>query len=187
MKCKVISDKKTGETRIDYYKIKDKRSFRYDLLKKVLYDQQLFIVIDTNLLAEKGRNIDKAKYFEGYFIENKIPYEIIPTENTQHKKIMGFSLKKEVESAYLILFQISVEDYTEDFFEKYLDKCDALYGINPNRSFDEICKDRQRGYITDFFPSEDFEYTLYDSNFIGSMRMRKGLYTPDLLNLEGKK
>lgn len=182
MKYKVLTDKKTGETRIDYYKVDDKLSFRYEILRKLLSNKQLFVLVDTNLIIQKEKHMDAARFFEGYLTENKIPYEILPTENNQKKKIMGIPLKKDVENAYLILFLLSGENYTEDFFKEFLGKCDAFYGINPNRPFDEICKDKQKGYITDFFYSEDFEQALYDSNFISTMRLRKGVYTPSLFD-----
>ncbi|PKM93884.1 MAG: hypothetical protein CVU84_13320 [Firmicutes bacterium HGW-Firmicutes-1] len=175
MKYKVIKDKKNGETRIDYFKVANKNTFRWDALKKLMCEKEMMIRIDTNLVNSEAKDIDISKSFEEYFEMHNIPYQVLPTEKNKFKKILGINLKMTRENAYIILFHIKEEDMTNDFFKQYLENCDLDIGITPKRSFEEIYKELQKGYFTSFFGCEYFEEAIYDSNYIGSMRISPGI------------
>ncbi|PKM51170.1 MAG: hypothetical protein CVV02_08470 [Firmicutes bacterium HGW-Firmicutes-7] len=175
MKYKVIKDKKSGDTRIDYFKVPDRKTFRYNTLKKLLQGKDLIIRIDTNLVKTEAKDIDISKMFEEYFEANNISHEVLPTESNKNKKILGISLKANHGNAYIILFSIKEQDMTEEFFDQYLDNCDLEIGISPNKSVEDIYKEMKKGYLTCFFGSEYFEGVIYDSNFVESMRVSKGI------------
>lgn len=170
---------KNGEARIDYYKVKDQRTFRFETLKTLLGNNNLIIKVDTNMIKSEGRHLDICKNYEGALRDRNISYEVIPTEKTNQKKILGITYKKDEEKAYMILFEIHTEDLTEEFFNKYLANTDLDIGINPSKSFEELYKEIQKGYFSSFVGSGYFEAYIYDSNYIGSMRLSKEI------NLQG--
>jgi hypothetical protein len=174
---------KNGEARIDYYKVKDQRAFRYETLKKLLGDHELIIKVDTNMIKSDERHLDISRYYERGLKERNIPYEVIPTEKTNHKKILGITYKKDDEKAYLILFNIYSKDLTEDFFNEYLANTDLDIGIAPSQSFEELYRELQKGYFSSFVNSGYFGSYIYDSNYIGSMRLSKEI---DLQGLNNK-
>lgn len=173
-KYKFTFNKKKGETRIEYYKLKEYNEFRFDTLNKILGDNySLVFSIDTNLIKSDKDQQSQAKKFEAYFNENKIAYEVFPVPSTKERKIFGIIVKKSSEKAFNIVFPLKASDITMDFFESYLYNCDLLIGINPKKTFEELCKDIQKGYFTSFFDKEYFENTYYDSNYIKSIRITK--------------
>lgn len=177
---------KNGEARIDYYKEKDQRTFRYETLKQLLGDSELIIKIDTNMTKSdvEKRHLDICRYYESGFKDKNIAYEVIPTEKTNHKKILGITYKKDEEKAYLVLFTINAKDITQEFFNNYLSNTDLDIGINPSQSFEELYKELQRGYFSSFTNSGYFGAYIYDSNYIGSMRISKEI---DLHGLNHKR
>ncbi len=173
MKYKFVRDKKNGETRIDYYKVNDKNAFRLDTLKKLLTLEPLILSIDTNLVQSSEKHKDIAQGYEIRLKESNLRYEVIPIPNTKEKKVLGIPMKTSEERAFNILISMQAQDITKDFFDQYLLNSDVLIGIGPKKSFEEICKDLQMGYMTTFFDRDYFEFTLYDSSFICSMRITK--------------
>lgn len=178
MKYKCVRDKKSGDLRIDYYKITDRKTFRYETLGKLLLDKEIVIRVDTNLVESEKTDMEFSKELEQGLIENNINYEVIPSEKTKTKKIFGIRLKSSRENAYNIIFKVEWNLITKEFFNKYLAKCDLDIGITPIKAFDEINKDIQKGYLTSFFDSGCFEANIYDSNYIGTMRLSNNLENP---------
>lgn len=183
MKYKIVK-LKNGEARIDYYKVKEQSEFRFETLKKLLGDNELIIKIDTNMVKTDLRHLDISRNYEAYLKEKNIPYEVIPTEKTNQKKILGITYKKDDEKAYMIIFAINSKDITEDFFNQYLSNADLDIGINPSQSFELLYKELQKGYFASFVNSGYFEAYIYDSNYIGSMRLSKEI---DLQGFDNKR
>ena len=78
----------------------------------------------------------------------------------------------------MILFKINGNDLSKELFNKYLANCDLDIGLEPVKSFEEIYKDLQKGYVCSFFDSGFFQANIYDSNLIGTMRLSKELTPP---------
>lgn len=175
MKFKIVKDKKSGDSRIDYYRLSDKPSFRYDTLERILSNKEIVLRVDTNLIESTKTDIEKSKELEQGLIDNNFPYEIIPTEKSRNKKIFGIKLKSERENAYNIIFKGNWALITREFFNEYLANTDLDIGVLPIKPFDEIYRDMQKGYLVTFFDSGYFEAAIYDSNFIGTMRISKNL------------
>lgn len=173
MKYKFVRDKKSGETRIDYYKVIDKETFRFETLKRLLTEEDLILSLDTNLVKSNDKQRDIAMGLENHLKEDNFLYQVLAIPNTKEKKIFGIPMKSGEENAYNILVSLSAQDITKDFFDQYIKGNDVLMGIQPKKSFEEIYQDLQKGYMTSFFNKAYFEYTLYDSIFISSLRINK--------------
>lgn len=176
MKYKFIRDKKSGETRIDYYKVAERDVFRYETLKRLINNEDIVISIDTNLMKSQESHQNIAMAFEEKLKADHIQYEVFPITNTREKKILGIPMMKSSgEKAFSILINLNGQDIKKDFFDKYFLSTDVLIGIQPKKSFEEICKDVQKGYMTSFFDKSYFEWVLYDSDYISSIRITKSI------------
>lgn len=175
MKHRFVRDKKSGDTRIDYYRVKDKDTFRFETLKKLLTNEELIISIDTNLVQSNEQQKDIAMNLESHLKDSNLRYEVQSIANTKEKKIFGIPMKTGDKKAFNVLICLNVKDITKDFFDQYFLNSDVLIGIQPKKSFEEICSDLQKGYMTSFFEKEYFEFTIYDSNIISSMRINKSI------------
>lgn len=168
----VRTEKKTGETKIDYYKVKDKRDFRYNTLKEILRNEESFTIsINTNQVQKDKDSITFCKSFEKYLLDESIPYDIINTECTRQKKIFGIRVGKEKHSEFIIIFHLKHAQFTEELFKHYLSMCDITVGIKPIKPFEETVSDMQKGYIDTIFNRNYFEEAIYDSIFITYMRI----------------
>lgn len=171
-KYSVKTEKKTGETRIDYYKVKDNNNFRYNTLKEILINEDsLTISINTNQVHKDEDSIALSKSYEKHFLDENIPYAVIPTECVRQKKVFGFTIGKEKHSEFVIVFHLEKAQFTEEFFKHYLAMCDITIGIKPIKTFEETVSDLRKGYIDTIFNMKYFEDAIYDSIFIHCMRI----------------
>lgn len=164
MKVKIRKDKQSGETRLEYYKIADKASFRFETLKKILNGiSDIIIMVDTNQRTHSIPIEDIERFLE----QSNIEYSKIPMEANKTNFFglpIDLSFKKKTKSKeYLIILHISFEQFTRDLFDSILYNYDFAVGIGSKKPFDEICESLRADAAGVLFNRSYFEESIYDS------------------------
>lgn len=182
MKAKVVKNKRTGETRIEYYRVKNKNSFRYNLLKNIFTDTNLKIsaIIDTNQFvpdADTNSQITEDKpfdYIEDILKENGIAYRHFKTE-TNSTKFFGISTdiikKKRKKSERIYVIKLNNINFTNQLFSSLFSCYDTGYGIAASINIDELTEALKTEGFNDVLYSESFFVkSIYDSVVCSSLR-----------------
>lgn len=182
MKAKVVKNKRTGETRVEYYRVKNKNAFRYNLLKNIFTDTNLKIsaIIDTNqflLDADTNNQITEDKpfdYIEGILKENGITYRHFKIE-TNPTKFFGLSTdlikKKRKKSERIYVIKLNNINFTNQLFSSLFSCYDTGYGIAASIDIDELTEAIETEGFNEVLYSESFfAQSIYDSVICSSLR-----------------
>lgn len=182
MKAKVVKNKRTGETRVEYYRVKNKDSFRYNLINNIFKDTDLQItaIIDTNqLVTDTDANSENTKdkpfdYIEGILKENGIVYRHFKTE-TNTTKFFGISTdiikKKRKKSERIYVININSINFTNRLFYSLFSCYDTGYGLAANTDIDELIEALETEGFNDVLYSESFfAQSIYDSVVCSCLR-----------------
>ena len=172
MKIKVRKDKKTGESFAEYYKIRIKAPFRYQMAQYVVANSEADItaIVDTNFAMEKL----SAQDMEAFLDEAGITYKSWPIPDDPHR-LMGIRTdilkKKKTKTMRLFVIELTKDQFNENLFKhffRYFDfglvfgktqTLEKLYETLLIEQFDEI-----------LFDKEYFADSYYDSVLCTSIR-----------------
>jgi hypothetical protein len=152
---------------VEYYKIPDKKTFRFELLKKIIGNEEdVTIILDTNQQTEKksGAEIeDLLKRFNiSYLIKSTEPNELT---------ILGlFIRRKKKKFEKLFILQISPVEFTRELFDACLGNFDIAIGLGKIKSLGEICDSLFLDYDEVLFNRAFFRESIYDSILCASLR-----------------
>lgn len=166
MKVKVRKDKKSGETKVEYYKAVDQTNFRYSLLEKIIadIDKDMTVIVDTNqrMKQEPIEQIDK-------FLEQTDLINFVAPIKKRSNKLLGFNIDKLSKNKNkslerLVVIEISPSQFTKELFKTCFANYDISVGIGNKKSFKEICDENRFGFNGEIlFSKEYFEQSIYDS------------------------
>lgn len=171
-KLKIIHQKNNQGIIVDYFRLKNISSYRYELLNKIFFEinMDLNFMIDTNLQLKKK----PIEEIEQGMKDHDIDYLITPIKVSGRKlmglKFLNFKKNKEEKIAYLIVCEIEKSKFTNSFFTNTLANYDIAIGIGKKKSLFEI----QSLYAVDYdmvlFNEDTFENCIYDSVIYSRIR-----------------
>jgi hypothetical protein len=172
MKIKIRTNRDTGEIIVNYYKVRDAHSFRYNLLKNVLSETKgnITLMVDTNQRIE-----DRTKEeIEAVLRDKNIKYVTYFT-NSNDTKFFGINIeklgkKKKNDSESVFLLDIVNENLTQGLFSDFLSSYDIAIGIDRNKDFNQICESGRFGIGEMLFKKEYFNDSIYDSVLCTTIR-----------------
>lgn len=165
-KVKIRKDEKLGRTFIDFFKLKDKdkKDYRFNVLNKLLRDQDLLVMINTNLCCVVDNSVprDNIKIIEKYVEDEGFKNIVVPIENTNKKSVFGFSIgAKNKSSSYKLGFIIPKGNFNRQLFEDLFNIYDIEIGMGLLKDEEETMEDFRKGYFDSLFNKEYFENSVY--------------------------
>lgn len=176
-KLKVYVDKKVGDYRVEYFKLKDKDTFRFETLRSIVSDHTIHVGLETNLLSSNESSESYVQALEDYFTQNNLPFWCNPVASTKKRMLFGITLKGGDEMAYVCFCELTKAQLTEDFYNRFLKNQDIIVGIAPKKSFDEMSLKLRRKYESTFPQTVDYEAFYYDSSIFSVARSSIDLNT----------
>ena len=165
MKIKVIKNKKTLETRVEYFRVDDKSAFRFNLLKNILndIDSQVTLIIDTNQVIKKISKEDIEEILSSAGVAFTV-FSIKPKPKEIASIRIKDKKKNKRENEWLYLLEISYERFSRELFEDFLQYCDLGFCIKAKKALEEVCDIiRMDSFDELMFDEEYFENYIYDS------------------------
>ncbi|MCT4686188.1 hypothetical protein [Vallitalea sp.] len=164
-KIKIKKDKKLGRTFIDFFKLKDKykKDFRFGVLNTLIKDQQLFVMINTNLccLVDNSVPMDNIKIIEKYIKDKGFSNIVVPIENTNKKSVFGIILGANKNSSYKLGFILPKNNFDRELFDKLFNIYDMEIGIGLVKDEEETLEDFRKGYFDTLFNNEYLENNIF--------------------------
>ncbi len=173
MKLKVIRNERNQETVMDYYKVRDKVAFRFELIKKMMEDRDM----DRTIYLDTNQRLSKEGYhgLKEYLEKNKLIFKEMPTKARETKmfgiiidKWLNRNKKKPLE--HVLVFEMNEEAWQEDFFREHLMNFDLAIGFGRKCEFYNLCDQLLVQGQTVLFNDEFFEAFVYDSIICTSIR-----------------
>lgn len=162
---KIRFDKKTGETTADYYKVIDKKAFRFYLLRNVAQGKtDITLVIDTNqCVCEQQTEITIAN-LKSAGIE---PLIMAIAANPQHLLGFKYTLKKRRSHKSLVVFKVGADRLTPELLD-LLSVYDIAVCFGSKKPLHDICEELRIEGIA--MADELFREVYYDSVVCASIR-----------------
>ncbi|GKX30248.1 hypothetical protein SH1V18_27280 [Vallitalea longa] len=165
-KVKVKRDEKLGRTFIDFFKLKDKdkKDYRFDVLNILLRDQDLLVMINTNLCCTVDNSVprDNIRVIEKYVKDKGFKNIVIPIENTNKKSVFGFSIgTKNKNTSYKLGFIMPKGNFDRELYEDLFNIYDIEIGVGLIKDEEEILEDFRKGYFDSLFNKEYFRNSVY--------------------------
>lgn len=166
-------EKSGNGMRVDYYRVKDKDTYRFLLLSLILkeIDKDITMYIDTNQRLS-DTNIEG---FIDYLRNNKMALEemSIPAKDVKMfgiaiGRLMNTKKKKKKETA--LVFEFNKELFTRDIFDQYLRGVDVCIGVGQKQDFYDVCEKLFSDPDEVLFNADYFEDFMYDSAVCSSLR-----------------
>lgn len=169
-RIRIKKDEKANKTDISYFQLKDnqKKDFRFHVLNTLIKDQQILVIIDTNLCCLVDNSVPKnnVKIIEKYINEKGYKNIVVPIENTNKKSVFGMLLgTKNKTSSYKLAFVLPENEFNRETFDKLFNIYDIGIGIGLKKDIEETFEDFRKGYFEKLF---DHEY-LENNIFVGIM------------------
>lgn len=181
-KYKVKYDKKLKETRVNYIGLNEPEAFRSEYIKDYMNRYESCILsINTNIIDKEVDTTTYIKEVENVMMAIGAPCEVVPTPNSRDRKVLGITMGKQKDKAFLLLAEIETSKFLE-YYEQLFKKIDYMVGFGLTGSFEELVKQYQYEYDKYLIDSDEFEYVLYDSYVIKSLRTT----FPDFPDIEAK-
>ncbi|GMQ58548.1 hypothetical protein AN1V17_29430 [Vallitalea sediminicola] len=165
-KIKIKKDEKLGRTFIDFFKLKDKykNDFRFDVLNTLIKDQQLFVMINTNLCCSVDNSVprDNIKLIEKYVKDKGFNNVVVPIENTNKKSVFGVMLgSKNKNSSYKLGFILPKNNFDRELYDKLFNIYDMEIGVGLVKDEEETLEDFRKGYFDTLFNNEYLENNIF--------------------------
>lgn len=165
-KIKIKKDEKLGRTFIDFFKLKDKykKDFRFDVLNTLIKDQQLFVMINTNLCCSVDNSVprDNIKVIEKYVKDKGFNNVVVPIENTNKKSVFGVMLgSKNKNSSYKLGFILPKNNFDRELYDKLFNIYDMEIGVGLVKDEEETLEDFRKGYFDTLFNNEYLENNIF--------------------------
>jgi hypothetical protein len=166
MKVRMHSNKKTGETFIEYGVGFSTGKYRFKLLKKIIESgPEAIIVIDTNQKTGAG-SIQEA---EEFLHRSGIKYSAFPIRQN-NVKLFGFEIKKKALDQKMIIMVINGEQFSRELYDGFLHGYDIALGIGRQKPFEETCDMLRIDLREVLFNTAFFKESIYDSAVCGTLR-----------------
>lgn len=165
MKVKIVKNKKTLETRAEYFKVDDKSAFRFKLLKNILndIDSQVTLIIDTNQLIKRISNEDTEEILNNAGI-GYTAFSIAPKADNLVGIRIDKMKKKKKKNERLYIIEISYDSWSKEVFDAFFQYCDLAFCINAKKAQEEIIDILRMDSLDEMmFDEEYFENYIYDS------------------------
>lgn len=165
-KVKIRKDEKLGRTFIDFFKLKDKdkKDYRFNVLNSLLKDQNLLVMINTNLCCAVDNSVprDNIKIIEKYVNDKGFKNIVMPIENTNKKAIFGISIGTKNKSAsYKLGFIMPKGQFDRQIYEDIFNIYDIEIGLGFEKDEEETLEDFRKGYFDSLFNKEYFKNSVY--------------------------
>lgn len=177
-KIRVKLNKRENKFTIDYSKVHDRNTARFDLLKQINGSHELFIMVNTaidmsqsmprsanrlNLVTDHG-----YKAAEDFLKGSGYEYCLKKTQKEFGKSLMGFSTgKTELRTVAFMAVALGKGQLRQDFFETLGCSHDLLIGIDPVRSAGTLLEEFESGKFDSIDQDGNFAYTMIDSQWLG--------------------
>jgi hypothetical protein len=163
-KVKVKKDKKLGRTNIDYYYLKDKKAFRFDILNTILKHEQIFLMINTNYCCSDDDSIPKEniRTLEQFLNNKGLRNIVVPIENTSKKKVFGIAVSKSKEPSYKLGVILPKNILDKEIYDNLFSIYDIEIGLGFLKSEDDILEDFRKNYFGSIFDKEYFNNAIFN-------------------------
>lgn len=166
--------KNENEMLIDYLREKQKDELRYSVLEFLVNDsgKEVILYFDTNAKM-KSLPIERVKQV---LEDLNIEYLSEPVESTK-RGVLGFGQlfkPKKKEKRYpenIVIAELSKEINLKKLYDEILSNFDYALGINSHKPISELILRLKNDVLDILFNKEIFENTIYDSVFIGRIRI----------------
>lgn len=171
MKARV--EKSGNGMRVDYYRVKDKETYRFLLLSSIFKDieQDITMYIDTNQrLSDTNIEgfIDYLRNNGMALEEMSIPAKDVKMFGIAIGKLMNTKKKRKKETA--LVFEFNKELFTREVFDQYLQGVDVSIGIGRKKDFYDVCDKLFSDPDEVLFNADYFQDFMYDSAVCSSLR-----------------
>ena len=174
-------DKNLKKYHIEYNKLKDKGSYRYDMYKAINERYDMAMLIETHLgSVNEPDQLQFARLMEGMFAKYGLRYQVRPIEVKSNKQMFGFLNfgGKGTDTHYAITCLIPKHVINKEMFEDLFCEFDVQVGYKMLMMVDEFFDDMMKGYLDNVFDAGYFGDSFYDSRIFD-----KFLSTEDLTEL----
>lgn len=171
MKARV--EKSGNEMRVDYYRVKDKDTYRFLLLSSIFSDinKDITMYIDTN---QRLSDINIEGFID-YLRTNGMVLEEM-TVPAKDVKMFGIAIgklintKKKRKKETVLAFEFKKELLTREIFDQYLYGVDISIGVGRKQDFYDVCDKLFSEPDEVLFNPDYFEDFMYDSALCSSLR-----------------
>ena len=177
-KIRIKHNKRDGKFTIDYARVHDRNTARFDLLRQINLSHELFIMVNTaidmsqsmprsanrlNLVTDQG-----YKEAEDFLKGSGYEYRLKKNQKEFGKSLMGFSTgKTELRTVALMAVSLGKGQLRPDFFEILGCSHDLLIGIDPVRPAGTLLEEFESGRFDSIDQDGNFAYTMIDSQWLG--------------------
>jgi hypothetical protein len=177
-RIRIKLNKRESKFTIDYSKVHDKNTARFDVLKQLNACHELFIMVNTAIdmgqsIPRGGQRLNLATD-QGYqeaesFLEGSgYDYCLKKTKKEFSKSLMGFSTgKTELRTIALLAVALGKGQLRQDFFDTLGCSHDLMIGISPTKPASTLLEEFECGKFDSTEQSGNFAYTLIDSQWLG--------------------
>lgn len=171
MKVRVEKNKHTGDTCVDYSKVRQRAEYRCRLLDAVLrgLNDDITVYIDTNMRTGPRFDRDLDGYLEcsgSRFVSSGV--------DPKPRKYFGISVGSLIGERRKTNERVMVFEAPHGFFSaafgRFLVNMDIAVGIGRRRSFEEVCQAFLEDADAVMFNTDWFENFLYDAAGCGMLR-----------------
>lgn len=160
---------------VNYYKLRNEKGLKFNLIRDLIGGNRCLVVIDTNFIIRNNKT-DKAKGIQNlteFLDKQSIRYDKIITTSDANFNIMGFMVKlndSKKEKNYIVGFAVSADEFPR--LESIIDKFNAFYYVDLSHSSPEELMDKfnvTHGHMDEL--SNLFEYSIFNVNFTYQIRI----------------
>jgi len=171
MKISIEKNKKTKETLISYFKVKDKKAYRFGLLSEVTSDMKnaMTIIVDTNQRLE----VQEFDEIEAVLKKSGIEYNALSVRANE-KRLFGLPIdrirKKKRAAERLFVFDINTEDFSGALYSGFLENYDIAICFGRKKELKEIADIAKEDLGEVLFNKEYFDDCIYSSALFFTIR-----------------
>lgn len=161
MQTIVRKDKQSGEMTVEYFRVSDKYTFRFELLRRILQNEtDITIILDTNSQAQKRSDAQ----IEETLARLNLQYITKPLE-ANPTAFFGVFIRSKTKKIYkkLIVLSVSPEQFTRELFDSLLSGFDIAIGLGKQRPIEEIAEYLKLDVDEVLFHRTYFRQSVYDS------------------------
>lgn len=177
-RIRVKLNKRDGKFTIDYAKVHDRNTVRFDLLKQINVSHELFIMVNTAI--DMGQSIPRSAHLlnlatdhgyqeaEAFLKGSGYDYCLKKTKKEFSKSLMGFSTgRTELRSVALMAVAVGKAQFRQDFFDTLGCSHDLMIGIDPAKPTRTLIEEFEGGKFDSIDQSGNFAFTMIDSQWLG--------------------
>ncbi|MFH2113188.1 MAG: hypothetical protein ABIJ86_01610 [Spirochaetota bacterium] len=177
-KIRIRLNKKEGKFTIDYAKVRDRNTVRFELLRQINVSHELYVMVNTAI--DMSQSIPRSAHLlnlttdQGYqeaeaFLKGSgYDYCLKKTKKEFSKSLMGFSTgRTELRPVALMAVALGKGQLRQDFFDTLGCSHDLLIGIDPVRPPGTLLDEFENGKFDSIDQSGNFAFTMFDSQWLG--------------------